>query len=804
MLRGSGFASEALLRLSQREIGASIDAYLDKKRRNDDAQQDALALCQQHLAPLRGKDRKPLARIIKRLKRGEVAAPDAQLPEPLNDKLLVYGATRTALHQHREDLQALYTKAQSANSRALRLQAQDPRFQEALLWQNPKALETGVQRMLATPENIRNSKARQRELLVASYLQRYRVKNDTIGFFGPVAWARFGAPQSQLLDERTALKQRRVYFEYWAIDALAQQLNQDERLRPDLPPRLAPHVRVHEGVLHHPIERQSKLPEALSRLLGACDGQKTAREIAVSLGEDEEELFEMLDEMVAQNIVFWELEIPTTALFPERHLLRAIERVQDEKARSEARDRFQRLSDAKDAIAEAAGAPRALRAALHQFEEVFTQTTGESAERKQGEHYAGRTPIFEDCLRGQNLEVGPEVLAPLSAPLTLLSLSARWFTYEIAKRYQAAFLELFASLSKGASSVDYQRFWGQARALFPGDAPRGSIVGDVRQQLQERWSRLLLSPNPERQIQHSASDLMEPVKSAFDAPEPGWPSARFHSPDVMICAPSVEAFAEAQFVLGELHASFNTVSVPWAFKEHPEPEHIKQALQQDLPNVCVAPVWSKARSRADYYSMAPHDLELEDSRTRSGRPRAQVLKVASLRIESDGDRLIVCDLDGELRIDLIAFVERHLIAESFAHFSILPLQAHTPRIAIDRLVISREGWSFTPDELPFLMEKNPLEQAILLREWANTKELPRHLFYRVPEESKPYYLDMESPIFVEMFLRTIHKSSALYLSEMLPQFEQLWLKDQHQERFTSELRLAVLDPVPFLGKTVHS
>ena len=34
------------------------------------------------------------------------------------------------------------------------------------------------------------SRARQREEIVASYWQRYCAKNDTIGFFGPLAWGR--------------------------------------------------------------------------------------------------------------------------------------------------------------------------------------------------------------------------------------------------------------------------------------------------------------------------------------------------------------------------------------------------------------------------------------------------------------------------------------------------------------------------------------------------------------------------------------------------------------------------------------
>ncbi|HEV2253289.1 MAG TPA: lantibiotic dehydratase [Streptosporangiaceae bacterium] len=90
----------------------------------------------------------------------------------------------------------------------------DPVFREALTWQNP-----GLAQFLhdhdAGPGAARRSKQRQRELVIASYLQRYCLKNDTIGFFGPVGWAWVDpgtaglvvVPGEQLIARRT------TYFE---------------------------------------------------------------------------------------------------------------------------------------------------------------------------------------------------------------------------------------------------------------------------------------------------------------------------------------------------------------------------------------------------------------------------------------------------------------------------------------------------------------------------------------------------------------------------------------------------------------
>ncbi len=67
----------------------------------------------------------------------------------------------------------------------------DPGFREALTWQNP-GLAQFLRDHDAGPDAARRSKQRQRELVIANYLQRYCLKNDTIGFFGPVGWATAG------------------------------------------------------------------------------------------------------------------------------------------------------------------------------------------------------------------------------------------------------------------------------------------------------------------------------------------------------------------------------------------------------------------------------------------------------------------------------------------------------------------------------------------------------------------------------------------------------------------------------------
>jgi hypothetical protein len=108
--------------------------------------------------------------------------------------------------------------------------AQGARFQEAVTWQNPAALANALLKV-AERSPTKPSRARQREDIVASYWQRYCAKNDTIGFFGPLAWGRIedGGPP---LHARSGglVRSRQVHFEAWPVQALAETLDPELRI----------------------------------------------------------------------------------------------------------------------------------------------------------------------------------------------------------------------------------------------------------------------------------------------------------------------------------------------------------------------------------------------------------------------------------------------------------------------------------------------------------------------------------------------------------------------------------------------
>lgn len=707
--------------------------------------------------------------------------------------------------------------------RRLRELARDPAFREAVTWQNRRAIHGSIASLLRRPEADASSKARRDELLVASYAQRYGCKNERAGFFGASAPARLveRGPALAMRPGGRLIARRATYLEPWAIDALADRLAEDPELRPELAPRRMPSIRLDGAALIDPAGRRVPLPPEAAALLAACDGETPARRIAerlvaapgLGLGAAEE-VYELLDELAAERAAIWTLEVPTVGGPPERLLRAALERLAPSPARDRGLAALGELERARDAVAAAAGSAERVDEALEALERTFVALTGQDAVRSAGETYAGRTLAGEDCVRDVDVELGPAVVERLAGPLKLVLHGARWYTHEIARRYRAAFGALYRELRAGGpAAVDYPRFHLRLPELFPGGgaegsagSPAGSIVGQVVAELHARWREVLGLAGGERRVERTAAALRPAVLRAFAAPRPGWPAARHHSPDVLIAAAGADAVNRGDYliVLGELHAGMCSLLVPAVPNAEGDPDapfrlrdlDLGLDLGQGLGPPCVAPVWSRRRSRIDYYSRSPHDLDVEVAAARSWRPRAQVLALADLVIEEAGGALVVRTRDGRIAFDAIAFHEHHLLAASFSEFGLLG-GAHVPRVTVDGVVLARERWALPASELAFARAPDPAARFAAARAWARSAGLPRRVFLKTSGEAKPLFLDLASPPLVELAARMVRQAEAVTISEMLPDLDELWLADADGRRYTSELRIVAVDPEPW-------
>jgi hypothetical protein len=73
------------------------------------------------------------------------------------------------------------------------------------------------------------------------------------------------------------------------------------------------------------------------------------------------------------------------------------------------------------------------------------------------------------------------------------------------------------------------------------------------------------------------------------------------------------------------------------------------------------------------------------------------------------------------------------------------------------------------------------------------------VFVKLPQETKPIYVDFDSPVSVEIMAKMIRNTQKkqpdkeIVFSEMLPTPEQAWLCDSEDNRYCCELRMVVLD-----------
>src|SRR5215831_10439333 len=103
--------------------------------------------------------------------------------------------------------------------------ATDQMFGEAVIWQNRSAYRTAVAKIAGRGGESGNRR-RQRDGVVAGYWQRYCSKNDTVGFFGPLAWGAIRDDGPAIaVRSRGLVAEREVHFESWCLEALARALD---------------------------------------------------------------------------------------------------------------------------------------------------------------------------------------------------------------------------------------------------------------------------------------------------------------------------------------------------------------------------------------------------------------------------------------------------------------------------------------------------------------------------------------------------------------------------------------------------
>jgi len=726
-----------------------------------------------------------------------------ELSDPLLEEALASGKFSS--------ITDLYSDATTRLTKRLQELAQHPLLREAVTWQNYPARVEVVDKV-ASPTGKPWAR-RRREQKLAAYAQRYALKNETIGFFGPVGWARVMPTQPETVRVTPGpglLRGRTVSFEQWAIDEVSRVLAR----QPGMARWLIPCRNPSHSAVGDVIWRTRGEPCVLAGLklqaYSLSDGTRTVADIEGLLCAAPADVRRAIDALVNEDFLDCSLEQPFSAS-AEESLANRLAEVADPVVREQALETLFLVTDAKRRVAGASGDADRLLSALQELDGVFGRVTGRAPERRAGAGYAGRRVVYEDTRRDFDVTFGHGLLVSLADPLDLLLRSARWLVGRVEDAYRRRLSALFdARVARiGDSEVPFPALLSIATPdLAFSFRELSGVVAEEIPDFQRRWAAVLsgVAAVAEHSIEVASASISSSVDEHFPTPDRLTLGAAVHySPDVMIVGNSIDDVNsdEPLLVLGELHLAQNTLDQRASLMQHPDPDSLLRADAQDRAGYRVLPVPYRDGYDVNTRIYPPAMLSPEYTywtvhNRNTGAP-GTIFPGAGMVVYRDVADLKVRLPENAGSLDLIDVLSEYIAAAAMNAFKPFAYGAHSPRITIDSLVVSRESWSVRATDLEWVHAMDPLERYAGAVAWKRIVGLPRRAFYRSIAADKPVFLDFASPVLVEMLAATVRKAvkadseSSISLSEMLPDLGYHWLPDNAGNLYCSEVRLVIVD-----------
>ncbi|MGW4213436.1 lantibiotic dehydratase [Lentzea sp. NPDC004789] len=715
-----------------------------------------------------------------------------------------------------QDFRAEFDRACTVLSTRLQSIAERDDFLRAVTWQNHRLVDGAIRPFLrwdAATDN-RHSKHRQREELIANYWQRYCVKNDTIGFFGPSGWGVLhDGDTTRCQPGKRLLRSSDVFFEAWAVDRLAEAIEELPSMNTWLMPRRLSFVRMDGDEVVPPIGPRVRLSPEQARVLRLCDGKTRAHDFTDSAGLDLEAVLSILDMLRRRRWIAWKLELPIGP-WPERDLRTFLGGVDDDGLRGRALDWLDSLEAARDRVRNSDSAD-ALADALTELDTLFGSITGASSTRNEGRTYGGRTLVYHDSSRDLDITVGRDLL-DAARPLTLLGRAARWFCWRLGQEVRETLRNVYnQAVTKHGGPVDLSTVWFES--LRPLHRSIESSIETIEEEFAKKWAAIVTVPDGTRTVSYSYDELLPLVTEAFSAPGPGWAGARYFCPDMMVSAADINALRDGDFelVLGEVHMAINTVRSYCFVTQHPDENELLSSVDQDFPQprlLMVLPKESPPRLsvRTHPALIRDRDLMVEFSHHTVAADRPTLVLSRDVAVHDDGEQVVV-QLPGGETFELIDVFAEMLMGMVIDRFQLFADRPYMPRVSIDRLIVARESWRFASAELAFATGADEVKRFVNTRAWAAEQGMPRHVFVKSKAAEKPVYVDFASPFYVNALAKMIRRTSAderladktITFVEMSPTHDDLWLTDHEGHRYTSELRFTWVDD-RVLGSTTDS
>jgi hypothetical protein len=693
---------------------------------------------------------------------------------------------------------------------AIRRMYGDARLQEAVFLQSPQAFDA-IRRLIAAG-GPRNTRARQNERLAAMYAQRFCAKNDTHSICGPFGIGYLpeaGAGGVAGIEIAAEAASRETYFSHWAAQCLldAAVRRAGDAARVTLQRR--PAARVEDGSLQWCVmdptgttfrrrHARSELPPAGARLLRALAVPRTRAELAELAGElelDPDELASFVDELVGAGAVLRGPLVPPGLFHPLRAIAAEVQQWPPSEARTWALAEVLAL---EELVAAFARAPLASRLELFQrLVARFALATGVAASRGEGQHYADRSVLHEDCYAEVRSDLGParaSLDGALPALISVLELPLELGRERVREWFRARFGE-----GVRVPALEVHRAFDADRVLeTPAGTPRAAALRTAIARVQGAIARGAAASGG-GPVRLAAGDLRDALAEIAAPAHAGYVSA-----DVMLRRCPGGA---TELVLAEVHGFF---WIPTCWLDVMPAEHRERVLEQLRGAVrdmaagrrTAECVFSHTQATDRRIPLAATDLSMI---VPSDRPDALELGALDLRLAGDeleflhGDEEVV-PLVAYTRYPFVLYTSRIAplydeFSERFFPESLLPAalrERDAPRLAVDDVVFRRRFWR-RPAAAVRAALAAASEAELFRRGQALRRELgcDARVFVSLSGAPKPVLLDFHDVFLLEALVHLLVREpddALVKISELLPGPDELVARGPDGPR-TSELRM---------------
>jgi hypothetical protein len=288
-----------------------------------------------------------------------------------------------------------------------------------------------------------------------------------------------------------------------------------------------------------------------------------------------------------------------------------------------------------------------------------------------------------------------------------------------------------------------------------------------------------------------------------ELPEPRWAAGALFQ--IAAATPAELEAGRCEIVLNAL---FNGIGLALSRFAHLLGDEVIAELRRawramERPGAVLAEITFTHEARTANAGLRPvlfsHEIELPGELASRGVERIP-LHDLSIRFDASIDRLVLRSVSKDVEVipvlssgvspsgivsDLI-----HIGRQGWQTVGYLPgFQApeveRWPRFVCGNVTLFRARWTFRRDRMPPATRGGaPLrdaDYALELARWRARHDLPRHVFVHTLAESKPFYVDFESPVLTDLLRRAIttvaDERATLYVTEMHPGPDALWVRD---------------------------